>query len=79
MKIKMRTRASGPDPTKNWAPGDELEMDDNLAQALIDAGYAESLEKKKKSRKPEVETAAIEPEVEKAEAPSGKGRGRKGS
>jgi hypothetical protein len=44
MKIKMLTTSAGPDPTLNWSEGQKRTVDDEEAQALVDAGVAVSLE-----------------------------------
>lgn len=67
MRVKMLTRAAGPDWKAN--AGDELDLPLNVAAGLVSGGYAEALEKGKPSS-PVVETAAVEPPSQKAVKPN---------
>ena len=68
MKVKMLTRAAGPD----WkaSAGDELDLPLSVAAGLVSGGYAMALEKAKPAPPPVVapvvETAAVEPRAERA-------------
>lgn len=53
MKIKMLTRAAGPDGV--WEPGRVLHVDNDIGEALVAGGYAEALEQ------PEPEQAEAKP------------------
>ena len=65
MRVKMLTRAAGPD----WKAdaGVEIDLPLNVAAGLVSGGYAEALEKGNASEPPPVvETAAIDPHAERA-------------
>ena len=69
MRVKMLSRAAGPD----WkaSAGDELDLPLNVAAGLVSGGYAVALEKTKPAPPPVVapvvvETAAVEPPAERA-------------
>ena len=66
MRVKMLTRAAGPD----WRAdaGDEIDLPLNVAAGLVSGGYAEALEKARPTP-PVVETAAIDPPSKKAVKP----------
>ena len=66
MRVKMLTRAAGPDWKANV--GDELDLPLSVAAGLVSGGYAEALEKIRPAP-PIVETAAIEPAAHKAVKP----------
>ena len=80
MRVKMLTRAAGPD----WkaSAGDELDLPLNVAAGLVSGGYAVALEKAKPAPPPVVapvvapvvETAAVEPPAERAVKPKAKPR-----
>lgn len=42
MKVRMKTRAAGPDGC--WSPGSEHEVPGYHGQAMIDGGYAERID-----------------------------------
>ena len=67
MRVKMLTRAAGPD----WKAdaGVEIDLPLNVAAGLVSGGYAEALEKVHRSP-PVVETAAVEPPAQKAVKPN---------
>ena len=66
MRVKMLSRAAGPD----WKAdaGVEIDLPLNVAAGLVSGGYAEALEKIRPAP-PIVETAAIEPPAHKAVKP----------
>ena len=81
MRVKMLTRAAGPDWRANV--GDELDLPLEIAAGLVSGGYAEALDKPEKPEKkpdpapaPTVETAAVEPAEQKAVKPKAQPRKR---
>ncbi len=76
MRVKMLTRAAGPD----WKAdaGVEIDLPLNVAAGLVSGGYAVALEKAKPAPPPVVapvvETAAVEPRAERAVKPKAKPR-----
>ena len=89
MLIKMKTTAAGPDGI--YAADKQYVVPDGLAQAWIDGGYAERVEKtktlarktppapeeEKEEAAPAVETAVDEPEENAADPPPKRRRRKK--
>lgn len=75
MRVKMLSRAAGPDWRANV--GDELDLPLEIAAGLVSGGYAEALEKIRPApAPPAVETTAMEPTEEKAVKPKARPRRR---
>lgn len=86
MKVKMRTRARGPEPGDNWDPEIVRDVSDETGRSLILGGYATEIvedkliepeKPKKPASPPEPESAMIEPREETADLPAPRKRRRK--
>lgn len=75
MKVRMKTTARGPDFSAD--AGNVVEVSEDRALQLVEAGAAEFEEEPVRQAPPLVETATVDSQVETAEAPEGR-RGRKG-
>ena len=74
MRIRMRTRLAG--PSGPVGPGQEVDLPDDQAQALIERGFAVAIEAPPPRTEAPPETTAIEPVTETTAKPPARKRKR---